>query len=89
MLCIRIRFGRQVASFKPKVWSRVAGSTGGSGTHCAWTIHFIKLNKKFKSTSYKLSSYLVIEHKLSSHVVFEEVLQVVLRKKSIIALSFA
>lgn len=36
LLCMRIRFGRQVASFKPKVWSRVAGSTGGSGTHCAW-----------------------------------------------------
>ena len=41
LLCIRIRFGRQVASFNPKVWSRVAGSTGGSGTHCAWRMHLM------------------------------------------------
>ena len=32
------------------------------------------------------SSYLVVEHKLSGHVVFEEVLQVILRKKSVTGL---
>ena len=30
---------------------------------------------------YKLNSYLVIEHKLSGHVVFEEVLQVILKEE--------
>ena len=38
--------------------------------------------KEFDATMIS-SSYLVIEHKLSSHVVFEEVLQVILWKRSV------
>ena len=69
-----------------QVWStsgvfQAKGLVKGGWVHW-WLRDPLCLMKEFDATMIS-SSYLVIEHKLSSHVVFEEILQVILWKRSV------